>query len=155
MDWKQEAEIVTQGGKVRGPKPGIPSLRSRRGCPGAILDSATEREGRHLCVASANCARWKSAANRLISSQASAITALLAKPPKNCRHVSLKAAGAEAERAARRDKRLLPRRRYRTLAPREGRAGRAAAPPTSHGRGVFPVVEPQGFAGSQVTRFLL
>lgn len=32
----------------------------------------------HLCVDSANCARWKSAASRRISSQASAITAPLA-----------------------------------------------------------------------------
>lgn len=59
-------------------------------------------------MASANCALWKSAANRLISSQASAISALLAELPTNCRHVSPKVSGAEAERAARRDKKLLP-----------------------------------------------
>lgn len=36
---------MTRPGKVRGPEPGICGLRSRRDYPGAILDSATKREG--------------------------------------------------------------------------------------------------------------
>lgn len=78
---------------------------------------------RHLCVASANCARWKSAANRLISSQASAISALLAKQPTNRRHVSRKSTGAGAERAAKRDKRLLPDAATKRLRPAQAWAG--------------------------------
>lgn len=98
------------------------------------------RRGRvgHLCVASANCARWKSAANRLISSQASAITALLVEPPRNSGHVSPRAAGArhDGPRGGTTDStaQAIPERAHQ-----RGRDWpRAAAPPTPRGRCVRP-----------------
>lgn len=141
-------------GKARGQG----SAASDLGMAAQGLFWTPQRRGRvrHLCVASANCARWKSAANRLISSQASAITALVAEPPRKCRHVNPKAARAGTERAARRDKRLLPHADSPNAPTprRRGRAGRVAAPPTPGERRVLRGASPAGRVPSAAARSL-
>lgn len=69
--------MVTEAGKVRDQGPSARDLRPEmlEWPPGGYFGRHNGEGVEHLCVASANCARWKSAANRLISSQASAITA--------------------------------------------------------------------------------
>lgn len=123
---------------------------SDRGAAAQGLLRTPARRGRvgHLCVASANCARWKSAASRLISSQASAMAALLAETPGNRRHVSPQAAGAEEGRAARRDKTPPP---TQAPAPRRGwgGAGSAVAPPTPRGGAVPAPPRPPGLLGAR------
>lgn len=76
----------------------------------------------HLCAASANCARWKSAASRRISSQASAIAVPLAPTQGNGRHVSPQSAAGAQGRAAPRAK--TPARTQNRERRRGGHAGR-------------------------------
>lgn len=113
------ASASTGGGAPGSPRQAV---RERDGVPG--LSQLHTGGDPHLCAASANCARWKSAASRRISSQASAITASLTATPGSRRHDSPQPVAGAGGRAAPRAKRPAPTQ----IANRPGKAATVAAP---------------------------